>query len=59
MKAALLSNRFSLPGIQGKSDMDLAKVRKGCNKDAIGIACLHNRQTIKHREKFRKQSIHF
>ena len=38
MKGAILSNRFSRPGIKGKSDMDLAKFRKGCNRDLTGTA---------------------
>ena len=44
MKGAILSNRFSHPGIKGKSDMDLAKLRKGCNKDVTGIALIPGRQ---------------
>ena len=61
MKGAILSNRFSHPGIKGRSDMDLPKFRKGCNRDLTGTAHPNTRQTIKHNtiKKVRKQSIYF
>lgn len=58
MKAPTLNNRFSCPGIKGKSDMDLAKFRKGCYRNVTGTDHLNTRQTIKHNTRELQKTWH-